>query len=181
MIRIIALALVLSGCAAAIAPIFPSYRDQSVAIASKADFDPTRYAGRWYEIARFPVPFQRGCFGAIADYGAPEGNLLQLRNTCLDAEGRETKAISGKARVTGPGRLTVSLSGVPFSAPYWVLWTDTDYRTAVVGLPNGRAGWILNRQPQIPPDRLRAALEVLDFNGYNTDQLQYATAQDTDK
>lgn len=33
--------------------------------------------------------------------------------------------------------------------------------------PPGTAGWILNRDPAIPPDRLAAAREMLDFNGYD--------------
>ena len=65
---------------------------------------------------------------------------------------------------------------MPFAAPLWVLWTDADYRTAVLGQPDGRAGWILNRDPEIPPDRLAAALTVLDFNGYDTGALIYAPA-----
>ncbi len=170
--RALLLALLLAGCStAAVAPLLTSYRDPDVLIASKADFDATRYAGRWYEVARFPVPFQAGCAGAIAEYSTPENGTITLRNTCLDPSGDALRSITGSAEVTGPGRLTVELAGVPFTAPYWVLWTDTGYRTAVVGQPDGRAGWILNREPTIPTDRLRAAIEVLDFNGYDTTQL----------
>jgi apolipoprotein D and lipocalin family protein len=56
--------VLLGACAAP----FASYRDASVTIASAAAFDPVRYAGRWYEIARFPVPFQAGCTDTVADY-----------------------------------------------------------------------------------------------------------------
>jgi apolipoprotein D and lipocalin family protein len=73
--------------------------------------------------------------------------------------------------VAGPGRLSVRLDGVPVAAPYWVLWVDEGYRTAVVGQPNGRAGWVLNREPEIPQDRWVAAREVLDFNGYDLSRL----------
>jgi len=38
-------------------------------------------------------------------------------------------------------------------------------------VPSGRAGWILNRDPQIPSDRLAAAREILDFNGYDLSRL----------
>ncbi|GIT89910.1 hypothetical protein JANAI62_06060 [Jannaschia pagri] len=170
--------LALMGCSTAVvAPLLPSYRDQTVTIASKADFDPARYAGRWYEVARFPVPFQEGCASAVAEYSVPEGGTLRLRNICLDGEGAALRQITGTAQVNGPGRLEVRLTGVPLVAPYWVLWTDTGYRTAVVGQPDGRAGWILNRDPVIPADRLRAALTVLQFNGYDTEQLVFSAAQ----
>ncbi|QXT40417.1 lipocalin family protein [Gymnodinialimonas ceratoperidinii] len=150
------------------AVIGPSYRDDSVTIASSASFDASRYVGRWYEVARYPNPFQADCPGAIADYALTETpGVLSVTNTCLDAAGRAVDTISGTATDEGLGRLSVRLEGVPVAAPYWVLWVDEGYRTAVVGAPNGRVGWILNREPEIPSDRLAAAREVLDFNGYD--------------
>jgi apolipoprotein D and lipocalin family protein len=170
----LALCLALAGCipASVVSPLLPSYRDTSVPIASKADFDPARLSGRWYEVARFPVPFQEGCAGAIAEYGPPEGGALSVRNICLDVEGRVLRTIEGSARPAGPGRLSVRLDGVPFVAAYWVLWADEAYRTAVVATPDGRAAWILNRDANIPPDRFAAAIEVLDFNGFRTALLR---------
>lgn len=161
--------LALAGCAA-----FPSYRDRSVDMTSMAVFDPARYAGVWYEVASFPVPFQEGCTDTRATYGAHSPGVLSVRNFCI-RDGAPT-SIEGTAEIVGPGRLKVKLGGMPFAADYWVLWVDEGYRTAVVGVPSGRAGWILNRDPQIPDDRYRAALSVLDFNGYNLSRLQ-RTAQ----
>lgn len=145
------------------------YRDTSVPMTSIAAFDPARYAGLWYEIARFPAPFQEGCAGTTADYRPAGPGLLTVTNACLRNGGQSV--IGGTARLSGPGRLSVRLDGVPVAADYWVLWVDDGYRTAVVGVPSGRAGWILNRDPQIPPDRLKAARDVLRFNGYDPDLL----------
>jgi apolipoprotein D and lipocalin family protein len=167
------LATLLTACGA----VAPSYRDQSVTIASSANFDPSRYLGRWYEVARYPNPFQADCAGSVVDYAAGEGGEILLRNACLDASGAEIDAITGTAEVVGPGRLSVRLSGVPVAAPYWVLWVDEGYRTAVVGQPNGRAGWILNRDPVIPEDRWIAAREVLDFNGYDLSRLHRSVSR----
>ena len=147
-----------------------TYRDRDVAITSMAVFEPARYAGLWYEVARFPVPFQTGCTNVQADYGVTGPDRLSVRNSCF--RDGALSVISGSAEVVGPGRLKVRLEGVPFAADYWVLWVDQDYDTAVVGTPSGRAGWILNRKPDIRPDRLEAAREVLRFNGYDVDQLQ---------
>jgi apolipoprotein D and lipocalin family protein len=157
------------GLAACAAPV-EGYRDTSVTIASAAAFDPARYAGRWYEIASFPVPFQAGCTDTVAEYTLRGDGTLGVVNTCL--VGGAPRRIEGEARVTGPGRLEVSFASVPFvSAPYWVLWVAEDYGSAVVGLPSGRAGWILNRAPAMSPDRFEAARQVLDFNGYDTRRL----------
>ncbi|MEM6825022.1 MAG: lipocalin family protein [Pseudomonadota bacterium] len=160
--------LILAACGGA-----PVYRDTNVPIASKADLDLDRYTGLWYEIARFPVRFQEGCTAVTAEYAQIGDDRISVVNTCRDGapDGPERR-VEGTARVTGPGRLGVRFSGVPFiRAPYWVLWVDADYRTAVVGVPSGRAGWILNREPEIASDRLKAALEVLDFNGYDLREI----------
>ena len=148
------------------------YRDRSVPIASKALFEPERYLGLWYEVARYPVPSQAGCVGVTAEYGLRADGRLSVLNICRNPDGSVRSTINGSAEVVGPGRLKVRFPSVPFiTADYWVLWTDIDYSTAVVGTPNGRAGWILSRTPEIPPDRLAAAREVLAFNGYDLSRL----------
>lgn len=162
-----AVLVLLGGCAVPV----ESYRDTSVTIASAAAFDPARYAGRWYEIARFPVPFQAGCTDTVAEYTPRADGTIDVVNTCL--VNGAPRRIEGEAQLTGPGRLAVSFDSVPFvSAPYWVLWVAEDYGSAVVGVPSGRAGWILNRSPEMSPDRLAAAKEVLAFNGYDTSRLE---------
>ncbi len=148
------------------------YRDTSVPIASKAVFEPARYLGTWYEVARYPVPFERGCVKVTATYGMQNDGNISVINTCRNPDGSVKSQITGTAEIVGPGRLKVSFPSVPFgAADYWVLWVDEGYRTAVVGAPNGKSGWILNRDPQIPQDRLNAAREVLDFNGYDLSRL----------
>ncbi|WP_108482655.1 lipocalin family protein [Oceaniglobus ichthyenteri] len=171
------LALFLIGCSTKAPPpgaLFSGYRDTSVQMSSNALFDPARYAGTWYEVARYPVPFQRGCVGTTAQYDLRADGTLSVVNTCREGTlDGPIKRIEGAARLVGPGRLEVKFDSVPFlSSPYWVLWVDEGYRTAVVGVPSGRAGWILNRDPVIPPDRLAAAREILDFNGYDLAHLR---------
>ena len=150
-----------------------TYRDTNTAISSMAVFDPIRYSGRWYEVASFPTPFQAGCTNTQADYQVIDDGRLNIRNSCL--RNGALSVIEGSAEVVGPGRLEVRLDGVPVRADYWVLWVDEGYRTAVVGTPSGRAGWVLNRDPTIPSDRLAAAEEVLRFNGYDVSELRPTT------
>lgn len=160
---VLSLVLLLAACGS-------SYRDRAEPITSVANFDAQKYSGLWYEVARFPVWFQEGCTNTQAEYTTLEEGVLGVRNACLRNE--ELSVIEGKARVDGPGRLKVRLGWMPFPGDYWVLWVDEDYRTAVVGTPSGRAGWILNRTPDISEDRLKAAKDVLEFNGYDVNALQ---------
>ncbi|MCA1777354.1 MAG: lipocalin family protein [Loktanella sp.] len=152
--------------------LFDVYRDTQVPIASKADFDPARYLGRWHEVARYPVPFEAGCVGVTADYGALPDGGTSVTNTCRTPDGAVRSKIAGRADVVAPGQLKVTFPSVPFgAADYWVLWTDPDYRTAVVGAPNGRSGWILNRTPEIADDMRDQARAVLARNGYDLARL----------
>ena len=161
------LLMVLASCSPLV-----SYRDTSVPISTAALFDPARYTGTWHEVARFPVPFEEGCHGVTATYETLPDSTLSVLNICRDNTGAEISRINGTAEITGPGRLKVRFASVPFvAAEYWVLWVDTDYQTAVVGSPAGTSGWILNRDPVIPADKMNAAQEILRFNGYNTSQL----------
>ena len=68
--RALALILLLAGCSTqGSGGFFSVYRDTDVPIASKAVFEPERYLGLWYEVSRYPVPFQAGCVGVTAEYG----------------------------------------------------------------------------------------------------------------
>uniref|UniRef100_UPI002B5C5429 lipocalin family protein n=1 Tax=Amaricoccus sp. TaxID=1872485 RepID=UPI002B5C5429 len=159
----------LAASVALAACVGPSYRDPGVGIAAQRDFEPERYLGRWYEIARYPVSFEQGCTATTADYGRIDAGTISLRNTCRQGapDGPEEQ-ISGTATVVAPGELKVRFSGVPFvAADYWVLWVDADYRTAVVAVPSGRAGWILARTPTISPARRPETEAVLARNGYD--------------
>ncbi|MFN3824320.1 MAG: lipocalin family protein [Pseudorhodobacter sp.] len=160
------LLLGLSACA-------PAFRDTAQPMATVARLDAERYAGRWYEVASFPVFFQRGCTATTADYDLRPDGVIGVLNTCRkDHPDGPVSQIAGTATVVGPGQLQVRLGRVPFPGDYWVLWLSPDFRTAVVGVPSGRAGWILHRTPEIPETRLRQARAVLEANGYDLTQLQ---------
>ena len=149
------------------------YRDTATPMQPQANFAPERYLGRWYEIARYPVSFQEGCTATTADYGAIDASTVSVRNTCRqDSPNGPARSIDGTASIVGPGQLKIRFSSVPFiAADYWVLWVDDNYETAVVGVPSGRAGWILARNPEIDPARRARAEEILLANGYDTSGL----------
>lgn len=171
--RLVLALTALLGLSACGGGLFETYRDTNVAISSQVNFTAGKYLGRWYEVGRFPVPFERNCVGATAEYGKNDDGSISVFNTCYNADGSVRSTIVGRADPVGPGRLKVSFPSVPFvKSDYWVLWVDQDYRTAVVGAPNGRSGWILNRSPEISSDRLEAAKEILRANGYDLSRLE---------
>ncbi len=157
--RMISALTVLAACSA---PPAPGWRDATQPVASAALFEPTRFTGEWHVVARYPRAADRDCTGEVMDY---DGASMRWR--CLAPGGAVMREWQGPAYPqTLPGRLTTDLGSFGLE-DFWILWVDFDYRTAVIGTPSGAAGYVLNRDPDIPGDRMTAAREMLDFNGYD--------------
>ncbi len=152
----------LGGCTGA--PDSGGRRDQEVRISSAALFDPGRFAGRWH-VLESHTP---GCAGAVQDWRATGPAAYAL--TGVDCTGAAPTTLSGRATVTGPGGRITPDSGFGRD-PVFVLWVDQDYRVAALGTPSGRWGMIVSRSPDGRADLLRAAREVLAFNGYDLTRL----------
>lgn len=159
MYRLIVLVL-LAGCVAK-APGVPGFRKPSTPIYSNAVLENNRLTGDWVQVAEFAAPDAPVCpLG-----GAKIGDGLTI-NARLCLNGKQT-AFSGPLLASGPGRFTP-----PGGEVWWVLWADTNYRTLAIGTPSGRFGFILNRGGDLPADRMRAAREVLEWNGYALARLR---------
>lgn len=155
------LALVLAACAApAPEPQGGPYRPPAAPIYSNAVLDPARLEGDWRQVAGFGAA---ACAPGQVSIRA-QGAGLHIRYR-LCQQGRE-RAGAGPMLPAGPGRFEVP--GQP--GPWWVLWADADDRTLVIGTPGGEIGFILDRG-EIPADRLVAAHEILDWNGYDLRRL----------
>jgi apolipoprotein D and lipocalin family protein len=136
------------------------YRAPDAPIYSNAVMDNARLVGNWNQVAAFG--------GAACAAGGAKiyiaNNGLQIKYRLCES-GVEMQG-AGPMIAENIGRFTVP--GQP--GPWWVLWADADYRTLVIGTPNGRLGFILNRG-LFPVDRLKAARDILEWNGYDLRQL----------
>lgn len=152
-----------------------TYRDRTVEMVPVTELDLDRYLGKWYEIARFPNRFEKGCEGVTAEYALRTDGKISVLNTCrVGAPDGEVKVADGQAKVVGTGRLSVTfVPWLPFAkGDYWVLYLDADYTLAVVGAPRGTTGWILSRTPSISPEARSRAEKVLVQNGYDPSRLR---------
>jgi apolipoprotein D and lipocalin family protein len=153
--------LLLAGCAAAV-PDVAGYRRPDVPIYSNAVIAPGDLTGEWTQVAGFATA--PGCDGGAVSI-VPQGAGLAMRGRlCLGAGLQDA---SGVYAVTGPGRIRLGTG-----PEWWVIWADTNLRTLAIGTPDGRFGFILNKGTDLPADRLRAAREVFDFNGYGLARLR---------
>ena len=141
----------------------PSLRDPAVPIRSLAGIDLRDLQGVWHEVAHLaPAP---GCRGqGITLSPGMQGEFDVQGRICTTAGPLD---VAAPARPAGPGRL--ALRGQPEA--WWVIWADHAHRTLVLATPGGDMAVVLDRG-QIGQDRLRAAREILDFNGFDVRLLQ---------
>ncbi|MFD2738403.1 hypothetical protein ACFSUD_02360 [Sulfitobacter aestuarii] len=131
------------------------YRNPTAVMGGTTRFDPARFAGEWHVVARFG---QESLAPRSYVYDAARGVI------------RESGAEPRLYRVSGPGIL--SQFDPVSDERLVVMWVDEGFRTAALGTVSGQRGVILDRSPQAAPDRLAAAIEILDFNGWDTGRLQ---------
>jgi apolipoprotein D and lipocalin family protein len=133
-------------------------------------FQPERYLGTWYEIARLDHSFERGMSRVTAEYRRRDDGGIDVINRGWLADDRAWKEARGKAYfVDGPdkGYLKVSFFG-PFYGSYVVFELDAkDYRYALVSGPDTSYMWLLARSPTLDAatrERLVARAAALGFD-----------------
>jgi len=137
--------------------------------------DLSRYAGLWYEIARYENRFERGCEGVTARYTLRDDGTVGVVNACRQGgpDGPE-KLAKGKAKVvegSQNAKLKVSFFG-PFYGDYWVLDRADDYAWSIVGEPSGRYLWLLSRTAQPAPEVREAIMNRTRELGYDLTMLR---------
>ncbi len=166
--------LAVAACSTAQGPIEtgPGFRDQRAPIGVTSRFDENKFAGSWRVRAYLPDGEE---IDAVALDDRASGLQLQVTAFVCDPAG-----ICGNFGDTlrvfreGDAKYLVQMPGGD-RRRIWVLWVDEGFRTAVVGNPEGTFAWILDRRANGGTDRMRAAREILEFNGYDPRQLKEAS------
>lgn len=165
----LALAATMTGCATL--PADGAAPQAPVRAVPQVDLQ--RYAGRWYEIAAYPMVFQRQCVGdTTAEYALRSDGRIGVLNRCRTASGHsQAQAVAWPVEGSGNAKLKVSFFW-PFRADYWVIGLADDYRWAVVGDPGRRYLWLLARTPEMAPADLERAQEAARLQGYDLAPLR---------
>ena len=142
--------------------------------------DPERYAGTWYEIARFPNSFEKDLAGVTATYTLRDNGKIGVLNQgykgSLDGKLKKAK---GFAKIPYPewgGYLQVYFFW-PFGADYLILELDREnYQYALIGNESKKYMWILSRTPVMKPEIYDMLVKKAIERGYDVDKL-YKTPQ----
>lgn len=148
----------------------------------EAEFDPTRYFGQWYELARLPLKFESSCAGDVTATYAPltDGSgQLRVVNSCRSVDGgfEVAEGVGKLAHSGSPAKLKVSFApafmrALPFVwADYWVLQVDPEYSIALVGTPDRKNLWFLSREPKLDETTFAEMQDHAIAQGYDLTDL----------
>ncbi len=136
--------------------------------------DLERYLGKWYEIARYPHSFEKGCYAATAFYEKIDAESIKVTNKCRK-NSFDGKLIDAVGRATVADKLTKAKLQVqffwPFKGNYWIIELDEDYQYAVVSEPNRQYLWILSRSPKMSSKTLEELKANLRKQGFDLSYL----------
>ena len=145
-------------------------------IAAVKNFEPERYMGTWYEIARLPQYFERDLDEVTAQYTLNDDDTIKVVNSGV--KDGEPTSITGKAKLKDPdanpqtGELRVSFFW-PFYSDYRVIELAPDYSYAVVTAGSRDYLWVLSRKPTMDKAQLDGILERAKALGFELGELEY--------
>jgi apolipoprotein D and lipocalin family protein len=144
--------------------------------------DLNKYLGEWHEVARKPLKFQKDCaYNVMAQYSLNDKGNVKVVNSCYKANG-ERKVSEAEAFVkNAPANSKLEVSFLPKSirwlpvgrGDYWVLKLDPEYQMALVGEPSKKYLWVLSRNPQPDPAKVKEYLNYAQSLGYDLKDLIY--------
>lgn len=147
-----------------------------------ASVDLQRYAGRWFEIARFPNRFQRDCKGdVVVFYTMRSDGRLDVDNRCRRTNGSTNRAVGVARLATGDGsnsKLEVRFAPAWLSwlaavcGDYWIVGLEAGYQLAVVGSPDREYLWVLSRSPSPPEADVTRLIAIAREQGFDVTRLE---------
>lgn len=137
------------------------------------NFDPKRYVGKWYEIARFDFFFEKNIDNTTATYTLNDDQTIKVVNRGFNYKKNKWSEAVGKAKfVSSPneGKLKVSFFG-PFYSAYNIVELDPEYRYALIVGRNKNYIWFLSRTPSMPEEVKQKYVDIAESLGYDLSRL----------
>ncbi|XWV25523.1 putative lipocalin [Tupanvirus deep ocean] len=157
-----------------------------------SNVDLTKYQGTWYEVARLPTMFQRGCTNTTATYTLNANKTISVTNQCQI--GNRMVRVDGIAYPNYPetspnsniypGSFTVVFnnnnmiptapqSGDENRGDYNVILVDPQYQYALVGTNNRDNLWFLSRTRNMDQTTYNYYSNIARELGYPVNKLEF--------
>lgn len=176
MFQIILFSFLLTSMGIFFSPAATAQSAEPIKLDSVEAVDLQRYAGRWFEIAKYPNRFQKQCVAdVVATYTLKPNGTIEVKNECRKKDGNIEVAV-GEAEVkekSSNSKLKVRfapswLSFMPFVwADYWIVDLDPDYSYAVVSEPDREYFWILSRTQKMNDQVYDDILKRAEAKGFD--------------
>lgn len=137
------------------------------------NFQADRYAGKWYEIARYENRFEIGLDNASGTYTIENPGRMEILNEAYNRKKQFWKTSKGFARLNKDpelGELRVTFLW-PFFAAYRVLYIDNEYQHAIIGSDNFEFLWLISKFPTIDLETQKQLINIAEEFNYDTDKL----------
>ena len=151
-------------------------------------FNLTAYMGKWYEVARYPAPFEIGATCVFAEYTLEEnkeGKYVKVNNTALKKGEYESSIGVATQPENGVGAFLVTFSKfmpTPKTPNYNILSLEYGKYalvyscTQVFDVPHVASyriefAWILSRENTLEEEKIEEMIDILKSLGSNYEQM----------
>ena len=144
-----------------------------------------RYMGKWHEVARLPMFFQRGCVESTAEYAInPEGSVSVVNRCLKNGKPKEVRGTATVVDAKSNAILEVRFNEwfsifIPRARQgnYFIIWLAPDYSAAAVGTPDRKCLGILARAVSLPKTTYDEILAHCRELGFPVENLMVEKAQ----
>ena len=164
------LALLLAACTSP--PPLPTggFRDRSVPLSVTTRGAAADLIGQWHVRSHFWGDGNIETLTFVENWqGAPAVEFFQTG--CPASGDCDGMRDIWRSQALGQNRFRLTSDNATGAIELWVIWIDEGFRTAALGTPDGSFGWIVDRAQTGGEDRIIAAREILEFNGYDTTKM----------
>lgn len=137
-------------------------------------FEPGRYVGKWYEIARLDHSFERGLSNVSAEYALKDDGGIDVTNRGYNEKKGEWKTAKADAWFRGdPSIASLNVRFFwPFHGGYHVIALDKEaYQWALVCGPSKSYLWLLCRDSEMDPGVKEPLVEKAEGWGFDVSEL----------
>jgi apolipoprotein D and lipocalin family protein len=152
--------------------------DKQMQVQSVSSVDMKRFAGKWFEISRYPNKSQKNCVGnTTVTYTQKDDVFTRITIDCLKKDGtvENVKMDAKVADKTTNAKFEMSSS----PKNYWIVDLDADYKYAAVADPKRETLWILSRESELSDAVYQNILRRVEMMGFKPGKLS-KTAQNVE-